>query len=101
MKVKLNERINGDTIDAIVPTKKGDFIVKFFDETVSYEEIKSLCAKLTKSRSRIYRVLCIAKDFEQELQTQKLVDMMDDIPKYFKLDLIFEEDQGYSMLWID
>ncbi len=100
-KVKLNERINGDTIDAIVPTKKGDFIVNFYDETLTYDEIKSLCQKLTKSRSRIYRVLCIAKDFEQELQTQKLVDLMDDLPKYFKLDLIFEEDQGYSMLWID
>ena len=101
MKVKLNERINGDSIDAIVPTKKGDFIVKFFDGTVSYEEIKLLCEKLAKSRSRIYRVLCIAKDFDQELQTKKLVDLMDDLPKYFKLDLIFEEDQGYSMLWID
>jgi len=26
---------------------------------------------------------------------------MDKLPKYFKLDLIFEEDTGYSMLWID
>jgi hypothetical protein len=101
IKVKLNVQVNGDTIDAIVPTKKGDFIVNFYDVTMSYDEIKSLCEKLAKSRSRIYRVLCVAKDFEQELQTQKLVDLMDELPKYFKLDLIFEEDQGYSMLWID
>ncbi len=100
-KIKLNEQVNGYSIDAIVPTKKGDFIVKFFDNVVTYDEIKSLCEKLSKSRARIYRVLCIAKDFQQELQTQKLVDLMDDLPTYFKVDLIFEEEQGYSMLWID
>jgi len=99
--IKLNTQVNGYTIDAIVPTKKGDFIVNFFDNVVTYDEIKSLCEKLSKSRARIYRVLFIAKDFEQELQTQKLVDLMDELAIYFKVDLIFEEDQGYSMLWID
>jgi len=99
--IKLNAQVNGYTIDAIVPTRKGDFIVKFFDNVVTYDEIKSICEKLSKSRARIYRVLFIAKDFEQELQTQKLVDLMDELPIYFKVDLIFEEDQGYSMLWID
>ncbi len=100
-KIKLNTQVDGYTIDAIVPTKKGDFIVKFFDNVVTYDEIKSLCDKLSKSRARIYRVLCIGKDFEQELQTQKLVDLMDELSIYFKVDLIFEEEQGYSMLWID
>ncbi len=100
-KIKLNVQVNGYAIDAIVPTKKGDFIVKFFDNVVTYDEIKSLCGKLSKSRVRIYRVLCIAKDFQQELQTPKLVDLMDDLTTYFKVDLIFEEEQGYSMLWID
>ncbi len=100
-KIKLNVQVNGYVIDAIVPTKKGDFIVKFFDNVVTYDEIKSLCEKLSKSRARIYRVLCIAKDFQQELQTSKLVNLMDDLPTYFKVDLIFEEEQGYSMLWID
>ena len=100
-KIKLNVQVNGYAIDAIVPTKKGDFIVKFFDNVVTYDEIKSLCEKLSKSRVRIYRVLCIAKDFQQELQTPKLVDLMDELTTYFKVDLIFEEEQGYSMLWID
>jgi len=100
-KIKLNVQVNGYVIDAIVPTKKGDFIVKFFDNVVTYDEIKSLCEKLSKSRVRIYRVLCIAKDFQQELQTPKLVDLMDELTTYFKVDLIFEEEQGYSMLWID
>ena len=100
-KIKENVSVNGDTVDAIVSTKKGDFVVKFYDEQVNFENIKSLCNSLTKSRTRVFRVLCIAKDFDEKLQSQELVDLMDSLPKYFKLDLIFEEDQGYSMLWID
>ena len=101
MRVKTNVKINSHTIDAIVSTKKGDFVVIFFDTVVTYSELKHLCEELSKSRERIFRVLCVANDFDSELQTSKLVDLMDNLPKYFKLDLIFEEEQGYSMLWID
>ena len=98
---KLDQKINGDTIDGIVSTKKGDFIVKFFDKTVTESDLKNLVEKLSKSRDKIFRVLCVAKDYDEELQSNKLVGIMDNLPKYFKLDLIFEEDHGYSMLWID
>ena len=98
---KINQRLNGDTLDAIVATDKGDFIVKFFDKTVSFSDIENLVKKLAKSRDRISRVLCLAKDYEEELQTSKLVDFMEKLSKDFKLDLIFEEERGYSMLWID
>ena len=100
-RIKENVAVNGDTVDVIVSTKKGDFVVKFFDEKVTFEHIKSLCNSLSKSRTRVFRVLCVAKDFEENLQSNELVDLMDSLPKYFKLDLIFEEEQGYSMLWID
>ena len=100
-KIKENVSVNGDSVDAIVSTKKGDFVVKFYDSKVTFDNIKSLCNSLSKSRTRVFRVLCIAKDFEENLQSNELVDMMDSLPKYFKVDLIFEEEQGYSMLWID
>lgn len=100
-RIKENVSVNGDTVDAIVSTKKGDFVVKFYDGKVTFDNIKSLCNSLSKSRTRVFRVLCIAKDFEENLQSNELVDMMDSLPKYFKVDLIFEEEQGYSMLWID
>lgn len=101
IKIKQNIQVDGITVDVIIPTKKGDFIVKFYEETVTYENLKSLCKILSKSRGRIFRVLCIGKDFEKSLQSNQLVDLMEELQKYFKLDLIFEEDQGYSMLWID
>lgn len=98
---KLDQKINGDTIDGIVSTKKGDFIVKFYDKTVTVSDIKNLANMLTKSRDKIFRVLCVAKDYDEELQSNKLIGIMDQLPKSFKLDLIFEEEHGYSMLWID
>jgi uncharacterized protein YnzC (UPF0291/DUF896 family) len=98
---KLDQKINGDTIDGIVSTKKGDFIVKFYDKTVTASDIKNLVTLLSKSRDKIFRVLCVAKDYDEELQSNKLVGIMDQLPKSFKLDLIFEEEHGYSMLWID
>ncbi|MEK0382254.1 MAG: hypothetical protein QQN48_04355 [Nitrosopumilus sp.] len=98
---KLDQKFNGETIDGIVSTKKGDFIVKFYDKTVSESDLKNLIKTLSKSRDKIFRVLCVAKDYDEDLQSNKLVGILDKIPKYFKLDLIFEEEHGYSMLWID
>ena len=98
---KIDQKIDGDVLDAIVSTPKGDFIVKFYDRTVTSSDIKDLVSKLTKSRDKIFRVLCVAKDYDEELQSNKLIDFIDNLPKYFKLDLIFEEERGYSMLWID
>lgn len=98
---KLAQKFNGETIDGIVSTKKGDFIVKFYEKTVSESDLINLVKILSKSRDKIFRVLCVAPDYEEDLQSNKLVGIMDKIPKYFKLDLIFEEEHGYSMLWID
>ena len=98
---KLAQKVNGETIDGIVSTKKGDFIVKFYEKTVSESDLINLVKILSKSRDKIFRVLCVAPDYEEDLQSNKLVEIMDKIPKYFKLDLIFEEEHGYSMLWID
>ena len=98
---KIDQKINGETIHGIVSTKKGDFIVKFYDESVNESDLKNLVQLLSKSRDKIFRVLCVAKDYDESLQSNKLVGIMDKLPKYFKLDLIFEEEHGYSMLWID
>ena len=98
---KIDQHVNGLALDAVVATNKGEFIVKFYEKTVSFSDIQELVNTLIKSRDRIFRVLCVAKDYDEEVQSNKLVDIMDKMPKYFKLDLIFEEENGYSMLWID
>ena len=97
---KTNQTIRNDTVDILVPTKKGDFIVKFFD-TVSFKTLEEFTENLSKSGKAIFRVLCVAKNFDDDLQSSELASIMQKLDLDFDMDLIFEEDQGYSMLWIN
>ncbi len=47
---KIDQKINGEIIHGIVSTKKGDFIVKFYDKSVSESDLKNLVQLLSKSR---------------------------------------------------
>ncbi len=97
---KTNQTIGNETVDIIVATKKGDFIVKFFDD-VSIKTIEQFAQTLSKSNRRIFRVLCVAKNYDEELQSNQLSSLMQNLGLKFDIDLIFEEEQGYSMLWIN
>jgi hypothetical protein len=97
---KLNQPIKNDTVDVLVSTKRGDFIVKFFDN-VSYKTLEEFANNLSKSGKMIFRVLCVAKNFDEEMQSSQLSSMMQKLNVDFDMDLIFEEEQGYSMLWIN
>jgi hypothetical protein len=83
-----------------VATKKGDFIVKFFDDA-SIKAIEQFAQTLSKSNKRIFRVLCVAKNYDEELQSNQLSSLMQKLGMKFYMDLIFEEEQCYSMLWIN
>jgi hypothetical protein len=97
---KTDQSIRNDKVDILVPTKKGDFIVKFFD-TVSFKTLEEFTDNISKSGKMIFRVLCVAKNFDDDLQSSQLSSMMQKLGLDFDMDLIFEEDQGYSMLWIN
>jgi hypothetical protein len=97
---KLNQTIGKDTVDLSVSTKKGDFVVKFFD-TVSYQTLEQFSDNLSKSGKALFRVLCVAKNYDENLQSQQLSSLMQKLNLDFDMDLIFEEEQGYSMLWIN
>jgi hypothetical protein len=97
---KLNQKIRNDTVDILVSTKKGDFVVKFFDN-VSFSTLDQFTENLSKSGKLLFRVLCVAKNYDEELQSSQLSSMMQKLNLDFDMDLIFEDEQGYSMLWIN
>ncbi|MEO9310490.1 MAG: hypothetical protein ABI337_09415 [Nitrososphaera sp.] len=97
---KLNQKVGADTVDILVPTKKGDFIVKFFDN-VSFSTLEQFTNNISKSGKLIFRVLCVAKNYDEELQSSQLSSLIQKLNLDFDMDLIFEEEQGYSMLWIN
>jgi hypothetical protein len=97
---KTNQTIGNETVDIVVATKKGDFIVKFFDD-ISFKTIAQFAQTLSKSNKIIFRVLCVAKNYDEELQSSQLSSLMQKLGLKYDMDLIFEEEQGYSMLWIN
>ncbi|MEM2785982.1 MAG: hypothetical protein QXW37_00855 [Candidatus Nitrosotenuis sp.] len=98
--VKLNQKVGADTVDILVSTKKGDFIVKFFDN-VSFSILEQFANNVSKSGKLIFRVLCVAKNYDEDLQSPQLSSLMQKLNLDFDMDLIFEDEQGYSMLWIN
>jgi len=97
---KTNQSVGHETVDIIVATKKGDFMVKFFDD-VTFKTIEQFAQTLSKSNKRIFRVICVAKNYDEEMQSSQLSSLMQNLDLKFDMDLIFEEEQGYSMLWIN
>lgn len=97
---KTNQTIGNETVDIIVATKKGDFIVKFFDDA-AFKTIEQFAQTMSKYNKTIFRILCVAKNYDDELQSNRLSSLMQKLGLKYDMDLIFEEEQGYSMLWIN
>ncbi|CAE6500694.1 hypothetical protein [Candidatus Nitrosotenuis uzonensis] len=97
---RVDQTIGRQKIDVIVSTKRGDFIVKFFDY-VSVQTLEQFTDDLAKSGKAIFRVLCISKNYDEQLQSSQLSSIMQRLNLDFDMDLIFEDEQGYSMLWIN
>ncbi|CDI05471.1 hypothetical protein [Candidatus Nitrosotenuis uzonensis] len=97
---RVDQTIGRQKIDVIVSTKRGDFIVKFFDY-VSVQTLEQFTDDLGKSGKAIFRVLCISKNYDEQLQSSQLSSIMQRLNLDFDMDLIFEDEQGYSMLWIN
>jgi hypothetical protein len=92
---KTNQSIGSHTVDVLVSTRRGDFVVKFF-EHASLKTLEEFCSSL--SGKRFFRVLCVSKNFDDDVSGPHLSEMIERLG--FDLDLIFEEDAGYSMLWV-
>ena len=50
--------------------------------------------------SKIFRIICVAKSFDDSLQGESLEKTMERLTSETKIDLLVEEKVGYSVLWI-
>ncbi|HEY7569892.1 MAG TPA: hypothetical protein VH796_00860 [Nitrososphaeraceae archaeon] len=113
-KSKIDDRIpkkdyetNSYKLDLVQKTKVGYLIIKDFGDTttVSLEDIERLlkvCDKLRIGSRRIFRVICVAKNYDENfLQRESLEDIMiKNIKSDLKTDLLIKESNGYSVLWV-
>lgn len=105
----MNYNINSYILDAAIRTERGYFIVKVFkDKIVTIDDIKQLIQIVTGKfkdkygRHFIFRLICVAKKYEEQFNNRSSLEqlMVNEIKTKFPIDLIIEEDIGYSVLWI-
>jgi hypothetical protein len=103
-----NYKVNSYTFDLVLKTPKGYFIVKVFrDKVVTPEDLKGSVEIIqSKFRDRFHRihvlrVICVAREYDQSLlQQESLERTMKDLRAKFKIDLLIEEQVGFSVLWV-
>jgi len=100
-KYDVDKKLGKYVFDLILDTTEGKIGVKFFDK-LTFKELEKVIKK-----SRKYfdddgdRIICIAKEYEKFFEQEEFEEKIDDIHRQFNLDLILEEDLGYSIVWID
>jgi len=87
-------------LDMMLPTTNGDIYVKFF-EKLGFEDLNEAVKKVGSELTEKDRLICIANSFEMKFDGENLKEKMNEVDREFSLDLIQEDEKGYTMIWID
>jgi hypothetical protein len=106
----LNVKVEkGYNIDIALETLEGFFIVKDFgDGIVTIQDLKQLIMIISGrfrknyQKINIFRLIVVAKEYDQLFlnrdSLEKIIDT--ELKAKFKIDLIVQEEIGYSVLWV-
>ena len=106
----MNYSVNNEySVDLALKTLDGYFIVKDFkDKVVSIEDLKFLVNLVSrKFRNKylkpfVFRIIVVAKDYDQLLYNRESLERIisSELKTKLKIDLVLEEPEGYSALWV-
>jgi hypothetical protein len=103
----LNYTIGSYSVDLALKTEKGYFIVKDFkDKIVTLEDLMQLVQIIRGKfrdkyrRTYVFRVICVAKEYDQSFKESMVQQMSEELSSNIKLDLLVQEKIGYSVLWV-
>ena len=95
-----------DTYDFITAT--GTFLLVIFKTTVKWEDVEKMIKVNNRDQnveklfgSDIMRIIYLADEYESFFESDDFVSKMKETKRKFKLDLIMENNLGYSTIWID
>ena len=95
-----------DTYDFITAT--GTFLLVIFKTTVKWEDVEKMIKVNNRDQnieklfgSDIMRIIYLADEYDSFFDTDDFVSKMKETKRKFKLDLIKENNLGYSTIWID
>lgn len=105
----LNYSINGNSFDLALRTMKGYFIVKDFkNKAVTEKDLRETLHVIRNNfkdkyhRSFVLRVVFVAKEYAQPLLERETLEnkMTREIRTNFGVDLLIQDNAGYSVLWV-
>ena len=95
-----------DTYD--FPTATGIFLIVIFKTTVKWEDVEKMIKVNNRDQnieklfgSDIMRIIYLADEYDSFFETGDFISKMKETKRKFKLDLIKEDNLGYSTIWID
>jgi len=97
------ETLDGHTFDMAIDTKEGKFLLKYFEGTVKFSDIEKIldAARNSLGRKKIFRIVCLASEYDKIFLDDKLDEKMNKLERKEKLDLFLEREHGYTTIWID
>jgi hypothetical protein len=94
-----NYKIGEVNLDVALKTDFGYFLIKDFDEkVVTMEDIEELVNQV-RPNFKIFRLLCVSKTYDHTLKGESLENNMRRFSD-LEIDLVVNENVGYSLLWI-
>ena len=95
-----------DTWD--LETATGTFLLVIFKTTVKWENVEKMIKVNNRDQnvekllgSDIMRIIYLADEYDSFFESDDFVSKMKETKRKFKLDLIKEDNLGYSTIWID
>jgi hypothetical protein len=96
-------------LDVALRTLEGYFIVKDFgDNVVTVDNLKELIMTISNKfrdkywRLNVFRIIVVARDYDQPFLNRESLEQIinSELKAKFKIDLIVQEEFGYSVLWV-
>jgi hypothetical protein len=99
-----NYKVDSYLLDLVHETDSGLFIIKDFkDNVVKLNDLKQLVEVIDGSiKTNIFRTICVAKHYDQIFFDSESLEtlMKKNLKSDFPIDLLIEEDVGYTAIWI-
>lgn len=107
---KFSKKINFlNDYDLFFRTTMGLFVIKIFDKPVTFEDLENITKQLhnhnitTKiiGSSQVERVIILSKSYDDLFNTPNIDKKMNSLKHDFNFDLILEDEDGYTIIWVD
>ena len=108
---KVNQYVYGE-FNLSVNTPSGIFLVKITNEKVlTFQDIENTVKEIRKkmkitglgieAKGEIDRLIFLTKSFDETISKQELGEKIKNLKKDYRIDIIKEEEYGYSTIWIN